>query len=99
MERNWPYLRKKPIERDSGYKSTTKKRIRPVRLNEVLRTLKASPLNSRVVHSTPGYDKCIASTLKESPNYAVGAPLQGAYITSCTVSVGAPAAYHAAIKR
>ena len=40
---------------------------------EVLRTLKASPLNSRVVHSTPGYDKCIASTLKESPNYAVGA--------------------------
>ena len=62
-------------------------------MNEVLRTLKASPLNSQVVHSTPGYDKCIASTLKESPNYAVGAPLQGAYITPCTVSVGAPAAY------
>ena len=36
-------------------------------------TLKASPLNSRAVRSTPGYDKCIASTLKGSPNCAVGA--------------------------
>ena len=33
------------------------------------------------------------TTLKGSPNCAVGAPLQGAYITPCTVSVGAPAAY------
>ena len=61
--------------------------FRPVRLNEVLRTLKASPLNSRVVHSTPGYDKCIASTLKESPNYAVGALFQSACLRR-NLSVG-----------
>ena len=48
---------------------------------------KASPLNSRVVHSTPGYDKCIASTLKESPNYAVGALFQSACLRR-NLSVG-----------
>ena len=47
--------------------------------NEVLKTLKASPLNSRVVRSTSGYDKRAASTLNGSPNCAVGAPLQGAF--------------------
>ena len=67
--------------------STFANKFRPVRLNEVLRTLKASPHNSRVVHSTPGYDKCSASTLKESPNYAVGALFQSACLR-CNLSVG-----------
>ena len=46
---------------------------------DVIVTLKASPLNSRVVRSTSGYDKCAASTLNGSPNCAFGAPLQGAF--------------------
>ena len=46
---------------------------------DVIVTLKASPLNSRVVRSTSGYDKRAASTLNGSPNCAVGAPLQGAF--------------------
>ena len=42
------------------------------------RTLNASPLNSWAVRSTPGYDKCTAST-PESPIYAVGALFQSAF--------------------
>ena len=47
---------------------------------DVTVTLKASPLNSRVVRSTPGHDKCAASTLNGSPNCAVGALFQSACI-------------------
>ena len=45
---------------------------------DVIVTLKASPLNSRVVRSTPGCDRRAASTLKESPNFVGWALFQSA---------------------
>ncbi len=46
--------------------------------NQVIWTLKASPLNNRAVHSTPGRGKNTTSTLKESPNNDAGALFQSA---------------------
>ena len=43
--------------------------------NEVLKTLKASPLNSRSVRRTCGQIATVESTLNECPNSAVGRPL------------------------
>jgi len=46
--------------------------------NQVIWTLKASPLNNRAVRSTPGKATHTASTLKESPNNIAGALFQSA---------------------
>lgn len=46
--------------------------------NLVIWTLKASPINNRVVHSTTGREKHTTSTLKESPNNGAGALFQSA---------------------
>ena len=46
--------------------------------NQVIWMQKASPLNNRVVRSTPGRGKYSVSTLKESPTYAAGALFQSA---------------------
>ena len=48
-------------------------------------TLKASPLNSRGVRCTPGWQSTAASTLKGSPISCGGAPLQGACILSSAI--------------
>lgn len=52
---------------------------------DVIVTLKASLLNSRVVRSTSGYDKCAASTLNGSPNCAVGGTPSGCFPLSPSV--------------
>ena len=57
---------------------TVTQKASPLNSRSARRTLKASPLNSRAVRSTPGDDKCSAST-PESPIYAVGALFQSAF--------------------
>ena len=64
--------------------------------NEVLKTLKASPLNSRSVRRTCGQIATVESTLEECPNSAVGRPIQG----RCGVIVmSGGATHHPAIER
>ena len=58
---------------------TVTQKASPLNSRSARRTLKASPLNSRAVRSTPGYDKCTASTLKGASNCAVGALFQSAF--------------------
>ena len=64
--------------------------------NEVLKTLKASPLNSRSVRRTCGQMATVESTLKGCPNSAVGRPIQGR-CGALVISGGA--AHHPAIER